>query len=360
VRVLLVADAKSQHSRRWATALVGRGASVHVATLRPADPIPGAEMHVLPTFGLGKAGYLLAIPALRRLVRRLAPDAVHAHYVTSYGFLAAAAHAPRLIVTAWGSDVLGPASRRRAARYFTRLALRRADVVTTVAEHMNAHALEIAGRPIEIEAVPFGVDLTQFEFAPRAPERGASDGAVRVICTRNFHPLYDVTTVVQAFADFAATTSPSPTLTLIGNGPQRNALQALAQARGVSERVRFLGHIPAAALARELAAADVFVTPAHSDGNNVSLNEAMAVGPFPIGTAIPANEQWINHGENGLLYPPGDVAALATALTRATEMRPRWTDVARGNRAIVQERANWTRSVDHALGLYQRLLEQAQ
>jgi len=61
-------------------------------------------VHVLPTFGLGKLGYLLSVPALRSLARRLHPDVVHAQYVTSYGFLAAAATArlAPLVVTALG------------------------------------------------------------------------------------------------------------------------------------------------------------------------------------------------------------------------------------------------------------------
>ena len=90
-----------------------------------------------------------------------------------------------------------------------------------------------------------------------------------------------------------------------------------------------------------LARADIFVTPALSDGNNVSLNEAMACGCFPIGTAIPANAQWLDDGVNGLLYPPGDHAALACCIRKAAnniELRER---AAKVNRDIVERKADW-------------------
>ena len=115
MRILYIADAQSVHTRRWAEAFRDLGAQVHVASFRPAQ-IAGVEVHLLPTGGLGKAGYLLALPVLRRLAARVRPDVVHAQYVTSYGFLAAIAGLRPLVVTAWGSDVLVSPRESRLAR----------------------------------------------------------------------------------------------------------------------------------------------------------------------------------------------------------------------------------------------------
>ena len=101
------------------------------------------------------------------------------------------------------------------------------------------------------------------------------------------------------------------------------------------------GRVDHARLAKLLAQADIFVTPALSDGNNVSLNEAMACGCFPIGTDIPANRQWLEHGVNGLLYPPGDPDALADCILRSAADSA-WRDrAALTNRAIIKQRADW-------------------
>lgn len=347
MRLLLVADVNSIHVRRWVAALAARGHDVHVATLRDGAAA-NATTHVLATHGLGKLGYLLSIPSLRRLVRRIRPDIVHAHYVTSYGYLAAFSGASRLIVTAWGSDVLLSRRQRPFAWWADRFALQRADVVTTVAEHMNA-AVSSISHCAHIVTIPFGVDLDVFGYVPAA----ASNTQLQVVCTRNFQPLYDVATVIRAVAVLPEDIS--ATLTLVGDGPERPALVRLAEELRIAGRVRFAGHVSPEDLARALSGAHLFVTPSHSDGNNVSLNEAMAVGCFPIATDIPANRQWIDHGRNGLLFRAGDSVALADALVSAWSDPRRRREASVTNRAIVERRANWQASVDETVRIYERL-----
>ena len=349
MRVLLVADAGSIHTKRWTLALSDRGHDVEVATLRDGE-CEGATVHLLPTGGLGKVGYLLAIPALRKLISSVRPDVINAHYATSYGFIAAAAGFHPLIVTAWGSDVLFHKGGRRVARTLTRRALQEADLVTTVAEHMNVRVRDIGGAAIEVTAIPFGVDSNVFKY-----RRGESaSDCLRIVCTRNFHPLYDVESVVRAFGILRASTHAR--LILIGDGPERGSLERLVDALGIRQDVDFKGHLEPKDLGAELALAQVFVSPAHSDGNNVSLNEAMAVECFPVATDIPANRQWIEDGKTGLLFRAGDASALASALMSAWEDSARRREASLINRTIVEARADWSRGVDAMVALYGRVM----
>ena len=167
MRILLVAEAPSIHTRRWAEYFRDRGADVHIASFRPYE-ISGVKVYVLPRFGLGKLGYFFALWSLPKLCTALRPDVVHAHYVTSYGFLAALAGLRPLIVTAWGSDVLISPKKSIFLRYFARYAVMHAAVVTILAEHMNKSVVELGASPEKIVVTPFGVD-TQL-FAPVSPE----------------------------------------------------------------------------------------------------------------------------------------------------------------------------------------------
>jgi L-malate glycosyltransferase len=305
---------------------------------------------------LGRAGYLLSIGTLRRLARRLRPDVVHAQYVTSYGFLAAAAGLRPLVVTAWGTDVLISPGHSRLLRFFARFAVRRADAVTTVAAHMNSSVAAL-GVPLDaITTVPFGVDTRR--FAPPPVPRAATV-PLRLICTRNFAPVYSVETLLHALC-LVAQRGPLVVVDLVGDGPLKSHLQAQVSRSGLDGAVCFHGHVDHGRLTQLLANAHVFVSPAVSDGNNVSLNEAMACGCLPIATAIPANTQWIEHGVNGLLYPPGDSAALADCIARAVtdaELRERAGQL---NRAIVEARANWSICVARMTETYARAIEHAQ
>jgi glycosyltransferase involved in cell wall biosynthesis len=78
-----------------------------------------------------------------------------------------------------------------------------------------------------------------------------------------------------------------------------------------------LGARPHEELPDTLRRADVYVSAALSDGASASLLEALASGLVPVVTDIPANRGWLAPGESGLLFPPGDEAALAAALERA-------------------------------------------
>ena len=134
-RILFVSDAKSVHTRRWAEHFRDQGIQVHIASFR-TESIEGVSVHLLPTFGLGRAGYLLAVPTLRRLAKHIQPDIIHAQYVTSYGFLAALAGLHPLVLTAWGTDVLISPLESRIMRWIASYAVRHADAVTTVARNI--------------------------------------------------------------------------------------------------------------------------------------------------------------------------------------------------------------------------------
>ena len=350
MRILFVSDAQSIHTRRWAEYFRDKGADVHVASFRPFD-IPGVKVHVLPTYGLGKLGYIFALGVLRKLYTILHPDVVHAQYVTSYGFLAALAGLRPLIVTAWGTDVLISPQESRLMRFLAKYAVTHATAVTTVAEHMNSSIVNLGIPPEQIEAIPFGVD-SQF-FLPAQVDT-APRKLLKLICTRNFAPIYDVQTLIRALAKVFAR-GYLLDIDLVGDGPLRQSLVDLVHELGLAAQVHFHGHVDHKTLAGLLANADIFVTPALSDGNNVSLNEAMSCGCFPIATQIPANAQWLEDGRNGYLYTSGNVELLAQAIEKAINNTPLRLATKAENRRIVETRADWRICVKRMETIYERL-----
>ena len=100
----LLGDANSPHTRRWALEMRARGWRVSLVTARP-EPLDGVEQRTLLPVRRS-TDWLLRAGATRRHVRDLAPDIVHAHYLTSYGYLAARCGRHPLVMTAWGSDLL--------------------------------------------------------------------------------------------------------------------------------------------------------------------------------------------------------------------------------------------------------------
>ncbi len=105
-------------------------------------------------------------------------------------------------------------------------------------------------------------------------------------------------------------------LTLVGDGPDREALLDQARALDLSEAVEFAGYLSQTEVAALLAYADCLVLPSFAEGVPVVLMEAMAARLPVIATRVGGVSELVEDGVSGLLVPPGDVASLTQAINR--------------------------------------------
>jgi glycosyltransferase involved in cell wall biosynthesis len=113
-------------------------------------------------------------------------------------------------------------------------------------------------------------------------------------------------------------------LLIVGTGPLREKLGALASDLGVADRVFFLGKIDHDRLVASYHAADVFVfaSNARSEAFGLAQVEAMAAGLPVVNTSIDSGVPFVSlHEQTGLTVPPGDVDALAAAIQRLLDRR---------------------------------------
>jgi len=349
--ICYLANALSIHTQRWAIHFANRGYDIHVISFRPGA-IPGVQVHsVPPPVPIKQIGYLLVLPQINRLLKHIRPDILHAHYATSYGLLGALSRYRPLVITAWGSDVLIAPKRSKLSRAAVLFALQRADLVTSMAHHMTRTLVELGVPQNKIVTLPFGVDTTIFHSRLSAQEQRRID----IVCTRNFRPVYNVELVIRALSQVAVS-YPGVRCVLVGDGPLRSKLEKLGCKLGVKSNIGWEGQVSPPKVAWWLSQSKVFVTPAFSDGNNVSLNEAMACGCFPIGSDIPANREWLVDGENGFLVPPDRPDVLAQRILQALESNDLRLRAAERNWQIVQERADWHKNMTGMEQYYQWLV----
>ncbi|MEO6525567.1 MAG: glycosyltransferase family 4 protein [Gemmatimonadaceae bacterium] len=124
----------------------------------------------------------------------------------------------------------------------------------------------------------------------------------------------------------AAAALPEAAFVIAGDGPERAALEARAEALGLDDRVRFLGHrrdVPSL-----LAVADVFVLPSLYEGLPLSVMEAMAANVPVVATAIGGTDEIVRDGETGWLVAPGDGRALAAGIRAVLVDRERAVRIA--------------------------------
>jgi glycosyltransferase involved in cell wall biosynthesis len=289
------------------------GHRVRVIALDPRAGGPVAD-------ALGAAGIAtLAVPKLGptidpslplRLAWRLrGADIVHTHgplalvYGATAGRLAGAA----VVHTKHGAD---PGPLRRAA--IRRAAASLVDAYVAVSE--ATAALARAHRDVSdarLVVVPNGVDLRRFGPDPRARaavrrELGVPEGAWLVGTVGRLVDVKDQALLVRAAS------RAGHDLLLVGDGPERAALERLVAKLGAHSRVRFAGE--RADVPRLLAALDLFALTSRSEGLPLVLPEAMATGLPVVATRVGGVPQVVDDGETGFLVDPGDEPALVARL----------------------------------------------
>ncbi|MCK4821171.1 glycosyltransferase family 4 protein [bacterium] len=355
MRICYLANVQSIHTQRWARHFQGQGYQVSVISFEPGV-IGGVKVVQIPHItSWRRLNILLHLGSIRRLVRDIAPDILHAHYVTSYGLAGSLAGIRPLVVTAWGTDVLITPEESWVYRQIVRFALSRADLITSMAQHMTDHLVKRGyASSDKIVTLPFGIDTEVFN--PDRRTRLHGDKPDLVVSTRHLDSGMDVDTFVRAIPKVLNSCS-NLRFIIVSDGPLQEQLKHLTISLGIADNVEFRGHISHQEMPALLGQADVFVTTSPSDGNNISLNEAMACGAFPVATDIPANRAWIEHRRNGLMFPCRGASQLADAIIEALH-RPEWRQaVMSQNWEIVRTKASWSKSMHEMDHHYARLLQ---
>jgi glycosyltransferase involved in cell wall biosynthesis len=342
--LVLLGHAPSIHLRRWATAMHERGFRVSVLS-EAAQAIDGVAVQVLPP--LGAAGWFGRVPALRRALRQLQPDIVHAHYITSYGMLGAVStlggHHP-LVLTAWGSDILVTPHHSRALRWLTGWALRRAALITADSRDVLDQIRSYRPRA-ELAEVFWGADTKAFR--PGTPAAG-----FHIASLRAWEPNYRIDTLLHALALLRA--SGPATLHLFGGGSGAAALRALVAELGLADAVVWHGLVPPQQLAAALAGCHVSVSIPASDATSVSLLESMACALPVVVSDLPANRQWVS-GEGGHVVDGNDPAAVAQALQTLRADPAGGARMGAHNRAVIVAQGSSASQMDRMAALYRQL-----
>ncbi len=276
-----------------ATALARRG--IEVSVVAPSDEGRGGEETVddvrvrrvryasprLETLAyrgtmagaLAKPGGWRALAGLWRALRRAAreevsagADLVHAHWWVPAG-LAAPADVP-LVITVHGTDA-ALLRRSRVARRMARPVFARARVVTTVSRELAGWVQNATGRHIAATHVhPMPVDTSEW---PWTTGGGGAVVVARLTAQKRINLAIDT-------MSFVASCGHDLPLTIVGDGPERPALERQVERLGIAPLVRFVGAVAPGEVAGFLARADLMLAPAQGEGFGLAAAEALMAG----------------------------------------------------------------------------------
>ncbi len=291
---------------------------------------------------------------LRRLRRSFPFDLVHAHNAVPAGDAVRRVRtdlhlldAP-LIVSVHGGDVLYTAGRGTTGAEAVARGLGAARLVLAnsqgIAELARNHG---AG---ETRVVHLGTDVPE---AQRPPRR---DGPQRLVTVAHLVARKRHGDVLRALAVLEQR-HPTLRYAIVGEGPERIALEGLATRLGVAERVEFHGQLPPARAIEEARRSTLFVMPSTEEAFGVAYIEAMAGGVPAIGCrGEPGPEEIAAVGDGLVLVPPGDIERLTQRIDELLSDPHRLREVGQRARATVAAHFTWERCGRETLAAYEHVL----
>jgi glycosyltransferase involved in cell wall biosynthesis len=274
------------------------------AWLVPVNPVPPAPFRCLLNMKYIRTlvTELTYLPLLVREVARA--DVIHVFSASYASFLLAPLPA-LLIARAFGRPVILNYRSGEAPDHLQRSAIARRAIARVTRNIVPSSFLLEVFRQFGISAsvIPNLVDLDRFKFCPRAPLRP------RLLSTRNFDALYNVSCTLRAFR-LVQDRWPNATLTLVGGGAQEALLRQLA-VRLELKNVVFVGRVPPDEIADYYAANDIYIQSPNIDNMPTSVIEAYASGLPVVSTAAGGVPAILTSGEDGLLAPLDDPETLA-------------------------------------------------
>jgi glycosyltransferase involved in cell wall biosynthesis len=282
---------------------------------------PGADSFYRMLKAEGIAAFHIAVPGrinpravwqLRRLLELESIDILHTHGFKSdvLGYLATRNLAVRLVSTLHGWTA-HEGLRVHVYEAISRWFLRRFDRIYPLSPALLEQLRREKFNPLKLRLIRNAVDLSPFEF--RFNIRQAGEPFSLLFVGRLCRPkgLFDL---LHAFS--RTHVSEGARLRIVGDGPDRYALEALARRLDIAGKVDFIGTV--SSIASFLRESHALILPSHSEGIPRVVMEAFAAGVPVIGTAIPGIEQLVEDQVTGLLVPVADPDALARALERLT------------------------------------------
>ena len=337
------------------------GSERHLLTLLPALAERGVEVAFLglddPDWDPRDFYDALSVPALRlraprdidpllmlRIVRSLEADVVHTHLVHAdlYGGVAAKLRHAKLVSTKHNDDPF----RTGPFRHVERTLLRLADRIVTITDSLRTFTIhEVGADAHKIETIHYGLDALPAAWGENAAD-DVPAGARIVLTTSRLTAQKGVDIAVRALAGLPA----DCVLVVLGDGPERPALERLATELGLAERVFLLGRVPD--VAAWLRRANVYVQPSRWEGFGLGVLEAMHAELPVVATQISSLPELVVDGVTGYLVPVEDPPALARAVTRALDER----QLGVAGRERAEREFSVARMADRHVALYDALV----
>jgi len=247
----------------------------------------------------------------------------------------------------WDHELFDLAPGHRGWARAIAVSLRRADAVIYISETLRQAGEALAG-PHDACVIPLAID----EFCDITP---APSPHFSIVTAARLIERKHIALLIDAFRRFLVD-APAARLTVIGYGPERARLEAQAKRLGISHAVEFTGRLPQRAVREHVARAHMFALPSVRESLGTVYFEAMSVKVPVVGVRGEAIANYVTHGVDGFVIPPGDEEALLEIMRELHRDPARRAQVGERGRALFERSGmRWPDYVSAHVTLFESL-----
>lgn len=284
-------------------------------------------------------------------------DIVHCHQYTpyTYGVLAAMFTDVKVVFTEHGRFYPDSYSWKR--RLLNPMLQRRTDSIVAISA-ATADALaeyEWFSRGA-IDVIYNGTDVQPSRDSDAREALGIAPGTLVFGTIARFDPIKNLTMMIEGFRAVHEQ-MPDTMLLMVGDGDEREELEATVEKAGLQDNVVFTGY--QSDTARYMSVIDVYLLTSYSEGTSMTLLEAMATCKPPIVTAVGGNVEIVEHQKNGLVIESGDTNALAKHMAELVTDEQQRSRLGAAARQEYEARFSVSSMTEHYQSVYQRCIKTA-
>jgi L-malate glycosyltransferase len=352
MRVVLFSPGKSSHTHKWAMYYKEHGIDVTVITFKDhysEENAKEVKTLVLPKFLPGKLSYLPAVLALKKLLAKIKPDILHAHFISSYGFVGALANYHPFFVSVWGTDIYKFPAKSMLNRRIVEFTLGKADVICSTSRSMASETAKYTNKKIEV--TPFGVNISLF-----SPKDGGNEEKLVIGIAKGLDDIYGFRDLFKAFA-ILKTKFDNLELHIIGDGPMREEYEALCRTLQIESAVKFIGRIPNIKVPIYMNCMDIVALPSYEDSFGVTAVEAMACGIPVVVSDVDGLREVVLENETGLVVPQGNPEELAAAIEKLLKDKDLRLEMGKKGVEHVLQNYDWNDNAAYMVKLYESCIK---
>ena len=365
MKICYLGDARSTHVRRWVE-YFAKEHEIDLITLsytKKEDTFVPEEVYRKMNVRVHKVSkpmpFLLFAPfKIRRLIKKIKPEIVHAHYVTQYGFCGAFSGFHPLIISPWGSDIAEDPEKSKVLRFLVKYALKKADLVHVQDPLSKKRVEELGAKENKIKVIPWGIDLTEF-----SPDNKSEKLRMRlqkmpgpIILIIRYPGIRFADTLAKAI-DTVTKNISNVNFVIVKSDELKSKIKS-------NKNVQFIDLIPLSEIPFYLASVDLFIDPYYPERPNeightygMALLQAMASGvptlvaERPTILMLRGKDRWYF----GYTFEGNSSDDLGEKIIKLLEDKEDQAEIRKKNMEIIKDKFNWKMNMDKIEKSYKML-----